>query len=263
MTQTENIRKYQKYLNTKKISLSSQATYLWHLKHFLAYLDKEKISSKNCEKYREFLLKKYKKIATINLRLSVINNYLKFSKQKQQLTLLSIEKQSIHVLTKKQLTEYLNLIPHPSDLISLRDKILLEILYYSGFKAKTIVSLEKKDLNLNKNIISYQKQEAKLNNSTKFYLLKYLQKRSDDSPYLFINFDHAGKNKNQALSVRSIERIIEKYSHQMSDVLRLNPQVLRHTLAYYLKQNGAQISQIKKALHFQSDLAAEFYYQKL
>ena len=263
MTQTENIRKYQKYLNTKKISLSSQATYLWHLNHFLAYLDKEKITPKNCEKYREFLLHKYKKIATINLRLSVINNYLKFSKQKQQLTLLSIEKQNIHVLTKKQLTEYLNLIPHPSDLISLRDKILLEILYYSGFKAKTIVSLEKKDLNLNKNIISYQKQEAKLNNSTKFYLLKYLQKRSDDSPYLFINFDHAGKNKNQALSVRSIERIIEKYSHQMSDVLRLNPQVLRHTLAYYLKQNGAQISQIKKALHFQSDLAAEFYYQKL
>lgn len=263
MTQTENLKKYQKYLNTKKISLSSQRTYLWHLKHFLVYLDKGKLDKKNCENYREFLINKYKKIATINLRLSIINDYLKFSKQKYQLTLLSIEKQNIHVLTQKQLNEYLNLIPQANDLISLRDKILLELLYYSGFKIKTIAALEKKDLNLNKNLIVFQKQETKIPNSTKFYLLKYLQKRKDPSPYLFINFDHAAKLQNNSLSIRSIERILEKYSHHMSDVLRLNPQVLRHTLAYYLKKNGAQIIQIKKALHFQSELAAKEYFQKL
>ena len=78
-----------------------------------------------------------------------------------------------------------------------------------------------------------------------------------------IDLDHLFLNKINHLSIRSIERILEKYSRTFKPILRITTQILRDTLAYNLKSKGGDKRIIKKALHFQTELGVERYYQKL
>ena len=70
-------------------------------------------------------------------------------------------------------------------------------------------------------------------------------------------------NKITPLSLRSIERILERYALTFRPVLRITTQRLRDTLAYNLKRKGGDKKIIKKALHFKTKLGAERYFQKL
>ncbi|MCB9802957.1 tyrosine-type recombinase/integrase [Candidatus Nomurabacteria bacterium] len=265
MTQKEKtaLKKYEKYLNNKKLQASTITTYLWHLEKFFAWLKNQKLSTAKLKKYQEELLKNHSHIASINLRLVILNDFLKLEKNSWQFPLLSAEKQKIEILDKKQLDQFLNSPKNLENILNLRNKVLLEILYFSALKVKEIVLLKKEDFDLKNNFLLWQKKKIKLPQETKNYLLKYLNKRIDDSPYLFLNFDRAKKDEQQQLSIRSVERILEKYARQMQPILRITPQTLRHTLAYHLKQNGAQVKEIQNALHFQSSVAAQEYFKKL
>lgn len=258
------LKNYQKYLVSKKLQASTIKTYLWHLKKFFTWLDEKKLNTSNLKKYYEFLLHNNSRVASINLNLVIINDYLQQQKNSWQYPLLSAEKQEIKVLDKKQLADFLQAPNNTQDLLTLRDKMLLEILYFSALKVKEIVLLKKEDLDLKNNLLKWQNKKIKLPQETKFYLLKYLNKRIDDSPYLFLNFDRTEKSRfPQQLSIRSVERILEKYARRLQPMLRITPQVLRNTLAYHLKQNGAQVKEITDALHFQTSVAALEYYKKL
>ena len=261
----KNLNAYAKYLSQKKLQASSYKTYLWHIEKFLADLGDKALNVNQLKKYQSELFGKYHRVASLNLRLVILNDYLHYQKINWQFPLLSNEKQTIEVLDKNQLNKLLNLANKKSDLCSLRDQVLIEFLYFSGLKTKEIVELKKEDINLKKNILLWQNKNIAIPNQSKMALLKYLNHRLDDSAYLFLNFDRAKKTtaKENKLSIRSVERILEKYAHKFQPILRITPQTLRHTLAYHLKKDGADVASIQKALHFQTQLAAEAYYQKL
>ena len=96
-----------------------------------------------------------------------------------------------------------------------------------------------------------------------FHLDKYLNTRHDNSPWLFINLDRAKKADDNNLSVRSVERIIERYAKLMIPILKINPQILRNTLAHTLKLEGAQKENIRTSLHFKTKTGADNYLKKI
>jgi site-specific recombinase XerD len=267
MTQKEkdSLLAYQKYLTGKKLQASSIKTYLWHVTKFLADFHDKTLNAVQLKKYQTELFSKYHRVASLNLRLVILNDYLHYQKINWQFTLLTTEKQAIEVLDKNQLNKLFLMASKKTDLSSLRDQALLECLYFSGLKVSEIVSLKKEDFQTKQSALNWQNKKIILPQQSKMNLLKYLNKRTDDSSYLFLNFDRAQKNLNneQQLSIRSVERILEKYAHQFQPILRITPQTLRHTLAYHLKKDGADINTIQNALHFQNKLAAENYYKKL
>ena len=67
---------YKQYLKLRKLKPNTIKIYLWHLNMFLLYFDKQKLNTINLNKYYRYILNNYKKIATINIHLSIINNYL-------------------------------------------------------------------------------------------------------------------------------------------------------------------------------------------
>ena len=73
----------------------------------------------------------------------------------------------------------------------------------------------------------------------------------------------AKKADDNNLSVRSVERIIERYAKLMIPILKINPQILRNTLAHTLKLEGAQKENIRTSLHFKTKTGADNYLKKI
>ncbi|MFA6466695.1 MAG: tyrosine-type recombinase/integrase [Patescibacteria group bacterium] len=255
---------YKKYLKSNKLKVSTIKNYLWHVKQFLEWLENEKLTEKIIKKYFDYLLKKYKRVNTINLRLKIINNYLKFNNKKFYFTLLSAEDANIKILSVEELKQFLNKPLKQANLMGLRDKALLELLYSSGLKVGQLVKLQKNQIDYIRTELLLEKNKTlKIQPSTWFYLKKYLEKRNDDIDYLFINFDRSNKSLDKSLSIRSVERIINKYAKGIKPPININPQILRNTLAHKLKAQGAQSEHIKSALHFQTKIGAKNYLKKI
>lgn len=262
------LKSYQKYLKSIRLAPNTSKTYLWHLKKFLKWLDSRRLTDKLLQEYFDHLLKHYKRVATINLNLIIINQYLDYLGRRTRFDLISHKKSDLKILNPQQLQNFLDAPLQDKTIIGYRDKALLEMLYSTGLKVGQInqvkitqIDFIKKELFFNKN------EKITLSPLTWFHLDKYLAKKSKinsiDNDYLFTNFDRAKKTPQQALSIRSIERIIDKYARKMRPPLTINPQILRNTLAYSLKSEGARSQDIAQALHFKNKSAAKEYWQRI
>jgi site-specific recombinase XerD len=268
-----SLNKYRLYLKSRDLKPSTIKNYLWHVQHFLLWSDNKsarggpafgrKITIPILKKYNNFLLAKQKNIGSINLRFVILNNYLNFLNIKYSFALLSQEKNRLKAMDPVQLQNFLDQPLKKKNLLGFRDKALLEILYVSGLKVNDLVNIKKEQVDFLSREIIIKNKHLNLPPYALHYLEKYLNFRRDKNPYLFINFDRSKKAGNTHLSVRSVERLIEKYAYILRPRLRVTPQILRNTLAYQLKMQGAKNLGIKEALHFQTKVAATNYFNRL
>ena len=264
MENKTTLNKYKKFLKSSGLQPSTVKNYLWHVDKFLHWNKDKKLTEAEFKKYFNYLLKKYKQVRTINLRLIILNNYFKFLNKRFRFTLLSHQDSSVDILNEQQLQEFLDQPLKENSLVGLRNKALLELLYSTGLKVGQIVKLKREYIDdIKKELILENKKHIDIKALTWFHLEKYLQQRQDDSSWLFTNLDRAKKSEEDNLSIRSVERIISKYGQQLEPSLKITPQILRNTLAWQLKQEGAQVGDIKKALHFKTKLGAKNYLQKI
>ena len=257
------LAKYKLYLKSKDLKASTIKNYSWHVGKFLLWSDNKKITTPLLKKYKEFLLTKQKNIGSINLRLVIINNYLDFIGIKYSFELLTDHKNRLAALTPLQLQNFLDQPLKKNNPVGHRDKALLEILYTSGLKVSDLVNLKKNQIDFLSREIIFNKKHIALPPYALHYLEKYLNFRRDKSPWLFVNFDRSKKAGEKALSARSVERTIEKYSLALRPKLKITPQILRNTLAYQLKSQGVTGSGLKEALHFKTKVAAGNYLNRL
>ncbi|MCD4760499.1 tyrosine-type recombinase/integrase [bacterium] len=261
---SNGVQEYKKYLKTLELEPSTLKGYLWHINKFLDWLGEEELSEAKLKKYFQYLLKRYKKVSTINLRLIILNNYLKFLNKKFRFDLLSDEKSPMRILRQDQLQQFLDKASKNKKLPGLRDKALLELLYSTGIKVGQLIKLRLDQIDeIKKELIINKDTHIQISSLAWFHLKKYIDKRADDQPWLFINFDRSNKSAERNLSVRSVERIIAKYAKGMNPPLIINPQILRNSLAYQLKKQGARHQEIGEALHFKTSMAAEKYFNRI
>lgn len=267
----KSLAKYKLYLKSKDLKTSTIKNYSWHVGQFLLWSENKKITTPLLKKYKEFLLIKQKNIGSINLRLVILNSYLHFIGIRHTFELLTDHKNRLAALTPLQLQNFLDQPLKKNNPVGHRDKALLEILYTSGLKVSDLVSLKKNQVDfLSREIIfpsTSSGQAAKKHIALPPYALHYLEKylnfRKDKSPWLFINFDRSKKAGEKPLSVRSVERIIEKYALALRPRLKITPQILRNTLAYQLKNQGVTGTGLKEALRFKTKVAAGNYLNRL
>jgi integrase/recombinase XerD len=286
-----SLAKYKLYLKSKNLKPQTIKNYSWHVGKFLLWSDNKsarggpasggKITTPLLKKYKEFLLAKQKNIGSINLRLVILNSYLHFSGIKYSFELLTDHKNRLAALTPLQLQNFLDQPLKKNNPVGHRDKALLEILYTSGLKVSDLVNLKKNQVDfLSREIIFTSTGPSTMSSgpngsgrATKkhialppyalHYLEKYLNFRRDKSLWLFVNFDRSKKAGEKALSVRSVERMVEKYALALRPRLKITPQILRNTLAYNLKSQGVKDSGLKEALHFKTKVAAGNYLNRL
>lgn len=153
--------------------------------------------------------------------------------------------------------------------MGVRDRALLEMLFSTGLRVSELVALNRDKINLQSGEIGVIGKGGKarvvfLTMHAKEWLQKYFDIRKDPYNPLFIRYSgptsQEGLNsEKQRLSVRSIERLIEKYRKKAGLVERIGPHVLRHSYATDLLSHGADIRSVQMMLGHSNISTTQIY----
>lgn len=153
-----------------------------------------------------------------------------------------------------------------------RDRAILELLFSSGLRVSELTGLDREKVNLNKKEFSVRGKGDKirvvfLSERAKRYLERYLEKRMDVDPALFIRdqktFEKLKKqmaeNKSLRLTPRSVERIVRYYAVKAGITKDVHPHTFRHSFATDLLTNGADIRSVQAMLGHSSITTTQIY----
>ena len=159
-----------------------------------------------------------------------------------------------------------------SVLITCRDKAILELLFSTGLRVSELIALKKDDVNLKRDEFTVTGKGSKarvvfLSEQAKYWIKKYLDARKDMNPYLFVSHDKRTRSKDQKirrseegpLTVRSVQRIVQKYARAAGITKPVTPHTLRHSFATDLLQNGADIRSVQAMLGHSSITTTQIY----
>ncbi|KKU73662.1 MAG: Tyrosine recombinase XerD [Parcubacteria group bacterium GW2011_GWA2_47_26] len=178
-----------------------------------------------------------------------------------------------------------------TDLLHLRDKTILEMLFSTGLRVSELAALKRTTINPKKNEFTVRGKGSKLrvvflSEAAQTWLKKYLEARTDMSEWLFVRHDKAasrpvilippqrGKNPvhkrtgslaitrddgGNPLTSRSIQRILEHYAKAAGITKRVSPHTLRHSFATDLLRNGADIRSVQALLGHASITTTQIY----
>lgn len=197
---------------------------------------------------------------TQNYHLIALRMFLKYLTKRRieamsadQIELAKIPERSLDLITQKELSRLLH-APQGSDIKSLRDKAILELLFSTGLRVSELCSLTN-DIDLSADELSIRGKGGKvrvvfISNGARDAIKKYLAARKDMQDALFVQ---VGKEKRREkdgspLTSRSVERIVKHYAIKAGISKKVTPHVLRHVFATDLLSNGADIRSVQMML---------------
>jgi len=281
----------------KNLSLKTVRMYGYYLQFFQGWLLKSEKSKIKTEKddfevedideetirnFRLYLSHGYKnpfkgelKRQTQNYFLVAIRSLLRYLiKQKVKVIspdMIELGKErdrNIKYLDSESLQRLFNAVT-PDKLQGVRDRAILEVLFSTGLRVSELVSLNRYQINIRSGEISVVGKGGKrrvvfLSKKAKEKLNQYLLKRTDPYKPLFIRYSGpkppAGlTDEKLRLSVRSVERLVEKYRKKAGLVDRVGPHALRHSFATDLLEQGADIRYVQEMLGHKNISTTQVY----
>ncbi|MBQ6461298.1 tyrosine-type recombinase/integrase [Candidatus Saccharibacteria bacterium] len=169
-----------------------------------------------------------------------------------------------HVIRKQvtflhfdEVEEMLNQIDTSTE-SGLRDRAIIELLYSGGLRVSELVGLNRDSINLERREFVVRGKGSKdrpifISKSAADRVQDYLDARTDSLPALFLNnsrntqaVDTSGNYRR--MTVRSVERIVEKYARLAGITKHVSPHTLRHSFATDLLMNGADLRAVQSML---------------
>lgn len=284
------IKKYLSYIEIEKnYSSWTIVKYSHYLKTFNSWFEKnyaqeylEKLTPEMVRRYRIYLAKytddKGKKLSTTTQSYYVISlrAFLKYCTKKGIKTLspekIDLPKASEHQIKFLDRTQVERLLmsPDTSTATGLRDRALLEVLFSTGLRVSELAKLDVDRIDLKQKEFSVVGKGRKtrvvfLSDRAVEWLDRYLGMRNDLYHPLWLRimkngqFDPSLSNEKIRLSVRSIQRIVERYRRAAGLPIRISPHVLRHSFATTLLQNGADLRSVQEMLGHKNVSTTQIY----
>jgi integrase/recombinase XerC len=155
--------------------------------------------------------------------------------------------------------------PGDGDLLSARDKAMLEVLYSSGIRVSELVELETQDLDLQEGILRVRGKGRKdrltpIGSQAIQALQRYFELRAIDNKSQGQHSQRVFLNKHgEPLSTRSVRRKLDKYLVEAGLDPGISPHTLRHSFATHLLNNGADLRSVQELLGHQSLSTTQIY----
>ena len=227
------------------------------------------LSRKRSHKTREYLDKdtQYRYLSALRLLLKFFNKRgISCGLVSDDVDLPRIAKagSNIKFLTIDQIKKFLETPSRIDSLAGLRDRAILEVLFSTGMRVGELVKLNHKQFNVQyikkQNIqhleLSVKGKGNKVRNvyfskRALEWLVRYLEARKDNSPALFISLSNnvrGDQMSERRLTIRSVERLVEKYRLMSGIPVEITPHVLRHSFATHLLSQGADLRSVQELL---------------
>lgn len=196
---------------------------------------------------------------TQNYYLIALRAFLKYLRKRgiesmspERIELAKVPDRSLDLITEAELVRLMQ-APDGSDLKSLRDKAILELLFSTGLRVSELCSLNR-DIDLSRDELSVRGKGDKvrvvfLSPTAKTIVELYIEKRDDIDDALFVQLGrNADKSKSLRLTPRSVERILKHYAIKAGITKKVTPHVIRHSFATDLLSNGADLRSVQALL---------------
>ncbi|OGN94297.1 MAG: hypothetical protein A2Z75_06665 [Chloroflexi bacterium RBG_13_50_10] len=174
---------------------------------------------------------------------------------------------SIAFLNPEQMKRLLS-SPKISNIIGLRDRVVLETLFSTGLRVSELVSLNRDQVDLERKEFGVRGKGNKirvvfLSDTAAEWIERYLRARKDNFKPLFIR--HSGAvdmqktGEKMRLTTRSIQRIVSRYAKKSGLPVEATPHTLRHSFATDLLISGADIRSVQEMLGHESIRTTQVY----
>ncbi|MBI3954412.1 tyrosine-type recombinase/integrase [Candidatus Collierbacteria bacterium] len=283
------INKYLSYLEIEKnYSVFTIVKYRHYLSAFRSWFEKnyqqdyiERLNPEIVRNYRLYLARvedpkgKMLAKATQSYYIIGLRAFLKYLSKKgykslapEKVDLPKTESRSLKFLNREQVERLLNQ-PSISLVEGLRDKAILEVLFSTGLRVSEIAKLDIDKIDFKSREFGIIGKGRRLrvvflSQRATEWLGRYIKAREDGYKPLWIRFggkqaDPSTSGESMRLSVRGIQRIVEKYRKMAGLPVRVTPHVLRHSFATSLLQNGADLRSVQEMLGHKNVSTTQIY----
>ena len=155
--------------------------------------------------------------------------------------------------------------PGDADILSARDKAMLEVLYSSGIRVSELVELDMADIDLQEGVLRVRGKGRKdrltpIGSQAIAAVQKYFEMRMQEPKLQSKTTGRVFLNKHgESLSTRSVRRKLDKYLVTAGLDPGISPHTLRHSFATHLLNNGADLRSVQELLGHQSLSTTQVY----
>lgn len=272
----------------KNLSKKTLKAYKYDLEdqmRFFGSIPFNAISIQNLRQYLEFLNKKNLKGSTIKRKIATIKVFFSFLEDEELINnspaiklkykfrianrvprvMSKDEVKRLLESTHKSVSNNSNAPSCDNKLIKcIRDRAMLEILFATGIRTDELVKLNINDVDLNRRTLLIHGKGGKerilhiTSIEVALTISEYLRRRQKiltNDNALFLN-----KYKNR-IGVYSIRNIFIEYCKKAKIAHKYTPHCLRHTMATFLIENGADLRSVQEILGHSSIKTTEIYLQ--
>lgn len=221
------------------------------------------------KRFRTHLISQKTRPSTVARKISCYNSFVHFLAQKGLIEPAAFIRPAVMLaepktVSKKELSYLLQELNNSQLATPLphRDRAILELLYATGARCSELSSLRIADINFAEKTITIRNQKSSLRtinlgDSTLAQLKNYLTHErpaiEQQHEYLFLNF------RREPLTPRSIQRICAMFGNFLGQGYQLTPQILRHSFAVHLLEQGTDIATVQHLLGHSARLSTERY----
>jgi integrase/recombinase XerC len=271
------IKHFIEYLSfEKKYSSHTIRAYNDDLNSFQTFckitFDNENLGGVNYSQIRSWIVKMVNENIsnrTVNRKISSLKSFYKFLVKTKQIKespllrhqALKISKRVQVPFSEKEINEVINNLNEFDDFESVRNKLIVELLYSTGMRRAELMEIKQSSINFTNSTLKVLGKRNKeryipLLNSVQQTLKTYLDLRKEirsDSENLLITI------KGNKIYTTLVYRIINDYFSAVSSKVKKSPHVIRHSFATHLLNEGADLNSVKELLGHSSLASTQIY----
>lgn len=275
-------RELQEFLSymseVKKASANTISSYRNDLTKLIKYLELqniaevEKISETSINSYVLSMEREGMSPATVSRNIASIKAFIFFMIRKgriqedptERIHAPKVEKKIPHSLTLEQVSGLMEQ-PDSESKKGIRDKAMLELLYATGIRVTELINIQLEDINLKNKYI-------RCSNSTKERIIPFGNKAKQalETYFLKVRSELLGKMESnvcftnlsgEPMTRQGFWKIIKCYGKSAGIQDEITPQVLRHSFAVHMMDNGADIRSVQELLGYSEVTGTQIYMQ--
>jgi site-specific recombinase XerD len=211
---------------------------------------------------------------TQNYHLIALRSFLKYLAKRDvkamdsaKIELAKVVRPKVTFLEAEEVERLLSSID-TGNVVGLRDRAIVELLFSGGLRVSELVGLDREHINLERREFMVRGKGQKdrpiyISPQAAGWIEKFLETRTDNFKPLFIHYSGTQNGLDDGmytrLTVRSIQRLVKRYSLLAGITKDVTPHTLRHSFATDLLINGADIRSVQGLLGHANIATTQIY----